>query len=323
MKHLTKEQRYTISQMKRQGYIQKQIADVIGKDKSVISRELSRNCDYRSGEYKADLAQRKYELRQKDKPKKVTFTEDVRQLVDAWLENDYSPEQITGRAKLEKRECVSHERIYQYVWKDKKEGGNLHLHLRHKGRKYRKRGAAKDTRGCIKNRIDISMRPAIVDKKERLGDLEIDTIIGKNHQKAILTINDRASSYVWVQKLKGKDASELAAKAIEKLAPCIQWIHTITADNGKEFAEHQTIAEGLNIDFFFAKPYHSWERGANENTNGLIRQYIHKGSSFDNITNQQIQYVQNRLNNRPRKKLGFLSPNEFLSLYLSKQKLHL
>lgn len=320
MKHLTKEQRYTISEMKSKGYKQKDISLVIGKDKSVVSRELKRNCDKRSGEYKSDLAQRKYELRQKNKPKNIRFTQEVKQLVDKWIEEDYSPEQIAGRAKIEGKSCVSHERIYQYVWQDKKDAGCLFKHLRRKGRKYRKRGAAKDSRGCIKNRTDISLRPAIVDKKIRLGDLEIDTVIGKNHKGAILTINDRVSSFVWIEKLQGKDAKELAQKTVEKLTPCNNWIHTITADNGKEFAEHLNIENDLNIDFFFAKPYHSWERGANENTNGLIRQYFPKGSSFDNITNQQILYVQHKLNNRPRKKLNFLSPNEFLLLNLSNQK---
>jgi len=164
------------------------------------------------------------------------------------------------------------------------------------------------------------MRPAIVEEKIRIGDLEADTIIGKNHKGAILTINDRVSSFVWIEKLQSKDAGELAIKAVEKIIPHNHWIYTMTSDNGKEFAEHKSIANDLGIDFFFAKPYHSWERGANENINGLIRQYFPKGSSFENITNQQIQYVQHKLNNRPRKKLGFLSPIEFLSLNLIKQK---
>jgi IS30 family transposase len=216
-------------------------------------------------------------------------------------------------------ECVSHERIYQYVWADKKAKGSLFTHLRRKGRKYRKRGSAKDSRGIIKERVDISQRPAIVNEKIRLGDLEIDTIIGKNHRGAILTINDRVSSYVWMAKLNGKDADELAMKAVEILQPHAHWIHTITADNGKEFADHKKIAQQIGIDFYFAKPYHSWERGANENTNGLIRQYFPKSYSFESITDKQIQYVQHKLNNRPRKKLEFLSPVEFLSLNLLKQ----
>ncbi len=320
MKHITREQRYTICVMKQHDYKQKEIALAIGKDKSVVSRELKRNCDMRSGEYKDSLAQQKYEQRQKDKPKKIRFTETVKQLVDTGLNNNFSPEQIVGRAKLEGKQCVSHEKIYQYVRKDKKDSGKLHLHLRRKGRKYRKRGAAKDTRGCIKNRIDISMRPAIVDEKIRLGDLEVDTIIGKNHKGALFTANDRVSGHVWIEKLSGKNAHELAIKAIEKLESNNHWIHTITADNGKEFAEHETIAENLEIDFFFAKPYRSYERGANENTNGLIRQYFPKGSSFENISNEDVQRVQDILNNRPRKKLGFFTPNEYLSINLYNKK---
>lgn len=311
MTHLTREQRYTISVMNEQRFKQKDIALIIGKDKSVISRELSRNCDNRSGKYEADLAQRKYENRLKTKPKKKRFTDEVKLFVDELLIEDYSPEQISGSAKLKSKICVSTERIYQYVWQDKKQGGTLYKHLRRKGRKYRKRGNDKDTRGIIKNRIGIEQRPLIVDEKKRFGDLEIDTVIGKNHKGAILTINDRLTGLVWIKKLDGKEAEPLAKAAIDELYPIKDLLHTITADNGKEFALHETIKQNLEIDLYFARPYHSWERGANENTNGLIRQYFPKGSSFENITNQQIKYVQHKLNNRPRKKLGFFSPNEY------------
>ena len=320
MKHLTLAQRYTISVMLQQGYKQKEIAQAIKKDKSVISREIKRNCDKRSGEYRHDLAQRKCEQRHHSKPKKIRFTEQVKTYVDTWLKQDYSPEQISGRAKLHNIDCVSHERIYQYVWNDKKAHGDLYTHLRRKGRKYRKRGAAKDSRGIIKDRVDISQRPAIVDKKTRMGDLEIDTMIGKNQQGAILTINDRVSNFIWMAKLKSKNAEELAEKVVEILSPQAHWIHTITGDNGKEFAQHKIISNNLNIDFFFAKPYHAWERGANENINGLIRQYFPKGSSFENISDHDVQRVQDILNNRPRKKLNFLTPCEFLSLHLYNQK---
>jgi IS30 family transposase len=306
--------------MKKLGYKQKDIALTIGKDKSVLSRELKRNCDKRSKKYDDDLAQRKYQQRQRNKPKHIHFTDEVKQCVDELLNKDYSPEQIAGRTKIEGKSCVSTERIYQYVWQDKKEGGKLYMHLRRKGRKYRKRGNAKDTRGIIKDRVDIEQRPSIVNEKKRLGDLETDTVIGQNHKGALLTINDRVSSMTWIAKLNGKNADELAQKTIEVLNPYKEMIFTITSDNGKEFAEHKTIGTGLAIDFFFAKPYHSWERGANENTNGLIRQYFPKGSSFENITNEDVQRVQDILNNRPRKKLNFLTPNEFLSLYLSNQK---
>lgn len=306
--------------MRNQGCSQKEIALAIGKDKSVLSRELKRNCDMRSKKYDDDLAHRKYQQRQRDKPKHISFTEDVKQLVDALLDQDYSPEQISGRAKIEGRSCVSVERIYQYVWKDKKEGGSLFKHLRQKGRKYRKRGNARDSRGIIKDRVDIDQRPPVVNNKERFGDLEIDTVIGKDHKGALLTINDRASSMAWIAKLNGKNAAELANKTIEVLSPYKTLLHTITADNGKEFADHKVIGSELDVGFYFAKPYHSWERGANENMNGLIRQYFPKGSSFENVSFNDVQRVQDILNNRPRKKLKFLSPNEFLSLKLTKKK---
>lgn len=320
MKHLTVVQRYTICVMKKQGYSQKDIAHTIEKDKSVVSRELKRNCDKRSNKYNADLAQRKYQQRQRDKPKNIRFTEDVKQRVEELLNKDYSPEQIAGRARVKKIPCVSPERIYQHIWENKKDGGNLYTHLRRKGRKYRKRGNAKDTRGVIKDRVGIEQRPAFVEEKVRLGDLEIDTIIGQNHKGALLTINDRVSRITWIAKLNGKNAEELAQKTIEVLSPIKDLLNTITADNGKEFANHKIISKELDIDFYFAKPYHSWERGANENMNGLIRQYFPKGSSFDNISNQDVQRVQDILNNRPRKKLNFLTPNEFLSLSLSNKK---
>lgn len=300
--------------MKKEGYSQSDIARTIGKDKSVVSRELSRNSDKRSRKYDADLAQRKYRQRQKDKPKHIRFTEDVKQYVEELINKDYSPEQIAGRAKLEEKKCVSHERIYQHVWKDKKDGGELHEHLRNKGRKYRKRGASKDKRGIIKNRVDIDMRPKIVDEKNRFGDLEIDTVIGKNHKGALLTINERVTSLTWIQLLGGKEAEPVTEKTINALMPIKDMLHTITSDNGKEFAYHEKIAEELDIDMFFAKPYHSWERGANENMNGLIRQYFPKGSSFENISAEDVRRVQDILNNRPRKKLGFLTPIEFFNI---------
>jgi IS30 family transposase len=320
MSHLTPEQRYTISVMLKANYPRKEIALAIGKDKSVLSREISRNCDQRNGEYKSDLATKKYEQRQVDKPRHITFTSIIKGYVINGLKDDLSPEQIAGRAKLDGIACVSHERIYQYVWQEKKEGGTLFEHLRHTGRKYRKRGSAKDKRGIIKNRVDIEQRAKIVDEKTRFGDLEIDTVIGQNHQGALLTINDRVTSLVWIRLLESKHAEPLTESAIKALLPLKEELKTITSDNGKEFAQHQEIAQKLDVKFYFAKPYHSWERGANENTNGLIRQYFPKGTSFENITHQQVEYVQNKLNNRPRKKLGFLSPNEFYQKTFSNNK---
>lgn len=306
--------------MRKSGHTQKAIAKAIDKDKSVVSRELRRNSDQRNGVYKHELAQRKYEQRQKNKPKCLRFDTEVQSFVDMYIKLDFSPEQVAGRAKKDGVVCVSPERIYQYIWADKKRGGDLHTHLRHRGRKYRKRGASKDSRGIIKERIDIAERPAIVDEKQRIGDMEIDTMIGRNHKGALLTINDRVSSKVWIAKLDSKDSAKLAQKTIEILFPHQHILHTITSDNGKEFADHITISKGIKVDFYFAAPHSPWERGANENTNGLIRQYFPKGTCFESITDEQIQEVQEKLNNRPRKKLNYLSPNEYFVINLSNTK---
>ena len=311
MSQLTKAQRYTISVMRKQDFPMGEIAAAIGKHKSTISRELRRNCDGRSGRYDADLAQRKCERRQKEKPHRVRFTEEVRLRVEAMLREDYSPEQIVGRCKLEGLECVSVETIYQYVWGDKRRGGDLHTHLRRKGRKYRKRGAKKDSRGVIRDRVSIDERPKVVDDKSRFGDLEIDLIMGANHRRALLSANDRASGISWIALLEGKDSKALADKAAEMLMPFKGLLHTVTSDNGKEFAEHKAIAKSLAVDYYFAHPYHSWKRGANENMNGLIRQYLPKGTPFDGLDDNEIKRIRDKLNNRPRKKLGFLTPIEY------------
>lgn len=260
MKHITVAQRYTISVLLESGKTQTEIAGIIGKSKSTISREIKRNADKRNLKYKADLAQRKCMGRHRDKHKATRFSSEIKAYVDKQLARKLSPEQITGRARKENIDIVGHERIYQYIWEDKKEGGLLYEQLRSRGKRYRKRGPLKDNRGMIPNRRHISQRPAVVEEKSRMGDLEIDTVIGKNHQGALVTINDRKLSKVFIRKVNGKQARDVMQATIDALKdyPCIK---TITADNGKEFACHEQIAEALNIDFFFATPYHSWERG--------------------------------------------------------------
>jgi IS30 family transposase len=316
MSHLTEVQRYEISALIRAGKTRKEICEFICRDKSVLSRELRRNCDLRSGNYLPDLAHRKYKKRLKEKPKFIHFTEEIKAMVIDRLNEDFSPEQISGRAKLEGKDCVSHETVYQFVWADKKKGGKLYTHLRNRGKKYGKRGSYKSTRGIIKERVSIHERPPEVDEKLRFGDLEIDTIVGKGNRGAIFTATDRASLMEWIIKLDGKNAGQLAARAIEKLLPLKDFLFTMTSDNGKEFAEHRHISKILDIRFYFADPYKSCQRGLNENHNRLIRQYIPKKTDFDTIDNKYIDSVENRLNNRPRKKLGFLTPYEKFLLLL-------
>lgn len=308
MSHITREQRYTISCMLKQGKSQTEIGKTIGKSKSVVSREISRNKDGRNGEYRYDLAQRKYEQRRANTPKHVRFTPEMQEKVESLLRLDYSPEQVAGVMQKEGDDCVSHERIYQHIWENKKNDGTLYSHLRHQGRRYRKRGNSKDNRGIITGRVGIEKRPLVVDKKERFGDLETDLIIGKDNKEAIVTINDRATGMLKMKHVSTKEAEVVAAAICELLEDWAPYIHTITSDNGKEFAAHQKVAEQMNIDYYFARPYHSWERGANENLNGLVRQYFPKKSDFSCLTEERIKEVEMKINTRPRKRYKFENP---------------
>ncbi len=320
MSHITVEQRYTIARLNSKGATQTYIAEIINKDKSVVCREIKRNKDKRSGIYNSDLAQRKYRKRIKEKPKKKRFDQEMKKRVNDLIINKLSPEQVAGYLKKNNIPCVSHERIYQYIRSDKKSGGTLYKHLRRQGRKYRKRGNKKDNRGIIKNRKGIDERPLIVEKKQRFGDLEIDTIIGKNHKGAIVTINDRVSGYLWMRKVDKRTARNISRVTNSLLDEVKEFIKTITSDNGKEFAMHEKIAALLNIDFYFAKPYHPWQRGANENLNGLIRQYIPKKTDFDAISHAYVKHVQNKLNDRPRKRFNYENPTFMKNKLLTNEK---
>ena len=312
--HLTREQRYQISALLQAGHSQKEIAEIVGKDKSVISRELKRNRG-RHG-YHAGLAQEMADERKERLRRPRKFTDVVRKRVLRDLcREQYSPKQIVGLARLEGREMVSHTRIYQFIRADKENGGKLYTHLRHK-LKHRKRPVG--GRCGIKDRVSIEERPAVVDKRSRFGDWEIDTIVGKNGKGAIVTLTERKTGFLLMEKLPlGKDAKGLAETVVRMLLPYKRWVHTITSDNGTEFAEHKMIAKKLEAQFFFCHPYSSWERGLNEHTNGLVRQYIPKGESFEKYDNLYIKNVQYKINNRPREKLNFDCPKRlFFALLL-------
>ena len=305
---LTPNQRYQIFALLKEEKTVTEIAKNIGFHHSTVSREIKRNS--LSGKYQADEANEKAFIRRKEivKPKKLSseLWDDVKEL----LGKEWSPEQISGYRKMKNLENISHERIYQFIWQDKKEGGVIYKSLRHGNKRYRKRGAKKDKRGQIIGRIPIDKRPAIVEQRERIGDWEIDTVIGKDHKESLVTIVERKTNFTVIKHLKTKEAQEVTEATIKMLEPFKDKVKTITADNGREFAYHEKIATALSALFFFARPYHSWERGTNENTNGLIRQYFKKGTSFESITEEDVKEVQDKLNSRPRKKLGFKTPNE-------------
>ena len=199
--------------------------------------------------------------------------------VEKLIVKDLSPEQISGVLQKEKNLTISHERIYQYIWEDKREKGSLHLHLRRKGRKYRKRGRQKDSRGVLVGRVGIEHRPKEPETRSEFGHLEIDTIIGKNQKGPIITLNDRACGMLWMRKVKSRDTELVRVKTCEMLDEIRPYIKSITADNGKEFAEHQYITDEY-CNYYFATPYNPWEPGSNENLNGLVRQYLPKRTDF-------------------------------------------
>ena len=299
----------------RAGHSYTEIAKEVGVHKSTISRELKRNITFvrtalGSWQYKPNYAQSYTDERHKEKYKHVKFTKEVEQFVREKLLQDWSPDQISGYAKRCNLFSISHEWIYQFILKDKEKGGKLYLHLRHQNKKYRKRYGSPKRQGPIKNRRFIDDRPAIVDDKKRVGDWEIDTIIGKERKQAIVTIVERVSKKTVLKKVRAKTAELVAKATIEGLRKFTNLIFTITGDNGSEFANHEKISKELNAEFYFAHPYASWERGLNENTNGLVRQYLKKGSDFSSINDNDLLIIANKLNNRPRKSLNYETPNE-------------
>ena len=307
-RRVTYEDRCQIYALSKGGTSQESIASVLGVSQSTVSRELRRNRGQRG--YRFKQAEAKAQARQaiRRKPRKLTAS--VRRKVEAKLRQmRWSPEQISGWLR-DQGIKLSHERIYQMIWQDKRDGGNLWRSLRRRGKRYNKRAGKNAGRGLIPNRIDISDRPAIVARKARLGDWEGDTVASAGHKGGLLTLVERKSLLTKISKLRRSTARATQRATVRRLKPIGNFVHTITFDNGKEFAAHQDIAHALKAKIFFATPYHAWERGLNENTNGLIRDFFPKGTDFSTIANAEVAKVERLLNARPRKSLGFRSPQE-------------
>ena len=305
---LTREQRYQIYSLLQAKHTQTEISVIVGVDKSTISREIRRNKGLKG--YRPNQADIFAQCKKHGKVEPKFSSNDWAQ-VDKLIRLDWSPEQVSLFLKENDYLSISHERIYQHILIDKAKGGILHTHLRCKKKKRKKRGSI-DKRGVIVNRISINDRPKEIEKRIRIGDLEIDLIIGKNHKQAMVTIVDRSSRYLLMAKSINKSADAVTKATISLLLPFKDKVLSITSDNGKEFAYHQQIADALNTDFYFANPYASWERGTNENTNGLIRQYLPKGCSFEDVSADQLNEIMDKLNNRPRKCLKMKTPNEVM-----------
>lgn len=306
--HISLTERHYIQVSRKEKMSQSKIAEVLGRSQGTISRELKRNRGQKGYRYKQ--ADRFAHERHRSKRKAIKMTEEMQHIVSVCLLNDWSPEQIAGRLREEGVLSVHHETIYQYVLADKKSGGQLYTHLRHQRKTYRKRYGSAHNRTGIPDRRDIDERPVEVNNRERVGDWEADTVIGKNHKGAVITLDERKSKLRLAAPLPGKKAEYVKEAIITLLSPVKQFVETITFDNGKEFTLHKEIAKEIECDTYFAKPYHSWERGQNENANGLLRQYFPKSMELLDVTVQKVLSAVDKLNNRPRKCLNFQTPYE-------------
>ena len=307
---LTYEQRCQIEALKKSGFTQSQIGVMVDVSQSTISRELARNTGDRG--YRHKQAQRRADSRRLSAAKAQKMTPAMISVIVDRLKEKWSPEQIAGWLLRKYGIEISHETIYLHIWQDKRKGGDLYHHLRRCGKAYEKRRNGYSSRGQIKNRVSIDQRPDDVDERSRVGDWEIDTVIGKGHSGALVTIVERKTQFTVSAQIPYKTAAAVASTTIELLSPYKDLVHTITADNGKEFSRHEVISQALECEFYFARPYHSWERGLNENTNGLLRQYWPKSTDFKRVANNEVDEVLIQLNLRPRKSLGFVAPYELM-----------
>ena len=299
---LTEGRRYQISALSERGISISDIANTVKCHRSTVYRELKRGCN--NSQYSPVIAhqlammKRRYAAKYRIPQSRIDF-------IEVLLTNDWSPEQISNVLTCIGAN-VSHEWIYRFIALDKRQGGKLYRHLRQGHKRYRR--GKKEREPVIKNAVSIDERPEVVDNRERFGDWEIDTVLGKHGTGAIVTILERETRFYLAKKVLSKSAEDVTRATIDLLMPYKQFVHTITADNGREFAGHQDIAKALDTDVYFAHPYSSWERGANENANGLLRQYVKKGTDLRTVSDETILFAMNRINYRPRKCLKFKQP---------------
>jgi len=306
---LTLEDRIRIGELRLQGFSSTRIAECLGRHRSTIYRELQRNCCHvTDGAYRPSKAERRTRARRSRSRRNGHFTEDNFRLVRSHLRQKWSPEQISGALKASGELNISHETIYQHIWRDKWLGGQLWTHLRQSPKLRRKRYRSYDSRGRMAGKRHISERPKSVEGRRFRGHWEIDTVMGKGSSDCIVTLVERKTGFLMIGKLADRTTKNLNKRTRSLIARDPGAFRTITADNGTEFHQYKKIEEVHPVRFYFATPYHSWERGSNENTNGLIRQYLPKGTSMKSLTQQQCDAIAYKINTRPRKRFNFKMP---------------
>ena len=301
-KHLSQAERYQIHALMKAGHDQSQIAKLLDRHKSTISRELSRNTGSRG--YRPKQACEMSADRAQNSRNAPTVEPWVREAACALLCIQWSPEQIASQLP------ISHETVYQHVYADKAQGGTLWKNLRCQKQKRKRYAGGRDRRGQIPNRRPLSERPLHIEARRQVGHWECDTVIGASHKGAVVTMVERKSGYAVMAKVEKKTSELVSSAIVDKLQPMAARVKTLTFDNGKEFAGHAHIDQQLQSTAYFARPFASWERGSNENLNGLLRQYVPKKRAMSTVSDEEIRMIQNRLNNRPRKRLGFKTPAE-------------
>ena len=312
--HLTQHERYQISVLRKAGHTQGQIGKLLNRHSATIGREVRRNAGLRG--YRPKQAQQLCAERALACQNGPRVAQSTWATVDEKLSLTWSPEQISGYLSVNGAPSVSHEAIYQRIYADKRSGGSLHLALRcQKPRK--KRHTGRERRGSIVGQVSIELRPACVNARERFGDWEADLVIGAGQKQALVTLNERLSRYSLIAHVPYKTATLVNAAITTLLAPYADCVHTLTTDNGKEFAHHAQSSAALKADHYFAHPYSSWERGANENMNGLIREFFPKKMSFERITLAELERATHLLNHRPRKCLNYKTPHEVFMNHLN------
>jgi transposase, IS30 family len=309
-RQLTSEERYMLAALRKQGFNRSQIARSLGRHRSTVCREVSRNSTRADGRYRAFTAQERTNGRRSRSRRNQRFSARDLAQVEELLCRQWSPEQVAGHLARLGHLLISHETIYRHVWRDKRAGGLLYTHLRGARKRRRKRYAAYDSRGKLAGKRPISERPAAVETRSQLGHWEIDTVLGTGSKDCIVSIVERKSGLLLIGKLKDRTTASLNRRVIGIIKRHKGAFETITSDNGTEFHHYPCIEARTQATFYFARPYHSWERGSNENANGLIRQYLPKGTSMAGLSQQQCNAIASKLNMRPRKRLGFKTPLE-------------
>ena len=310
-RQITVDERYTLAILRQLGYPLATIARILGRDRSTVWREVRRNRTRCDGAYRPQLADWYANSRRSRSRRHQRFTTADWALVDARLRKQWSPEQISGRFRRLHQLRISHETIYRHIWADKRAGGTLHTHLRGARKRYRKRYGYYDWRGRLAGKRPITARPPIVATRSRIGDWEADTVLGATRDThCLLSLVERKTGYLVLGKLRARTSAEVTRCAIPLLQQQPHPVHTITSDNGTEFHGYAALEAATRASCYFATPHHAWERGTNENTNGLIRQYLPKRQSQARLTQAACDRIARALNHRPRKRLGYRTPEE-------------